>query len=254
MFIQTRITTLALLVIVAITVSCSPRNETIQGSSLLLITLDTTRADLLGCYGGPEWITPNLDRLAREGIRFDQARSVAPVPLPSHATILTGLLPFEHGVRDNATFRLPPEVTTLAERLKAAGYRTAAVMGAFVLHSTFGLDQGFDIYLDVPQHQLTLGTAEDQRRANEVVDEALKILKSSAKTEPFFLWVHFSILILPIILPGPFSTMLSERDSDPGSLRENCSGASTGAKWLSWITKSAVSWTGSAISRRDETS
>lgn len=172
-------------------VGCSDEPAIVEGSSLLLITIDTTRADALGCYGGPEGLTPVLDALAGEGVRFDQARAVAPVTLPSHATIVTGLLPFEHGIRDNATFVLPEDVSTLAERLKEKDYTTLAVMGAFVLHSTFGLDQGFDVYSDVPLRQLTLSAAEDQRRADEVVDEALRLLRSIDGERPFFLWAHF---------------------------------------------------------------
>jgi len=176
----------------------------IQGSSLLLITLDTTRADALGCYGGASWVTRNLDELAKQGVRFTQAWTVAPLTLPSHATILTGLLPFEHGVRDNATFKLSDEVETMAERLKAQGYATYAVMGAFVLHSTFGLDQGFDTYSDVPQRQLTLHEAEDQRSAKEVVDESLKIVKRARKNTPFFMWVHFFDPHFPYRPPADF--------------------------------------------------
>ena len=174
--------------------ACSASSEPdgpLARSSVLLITLDTTRADALGCYGGPQDQTPNLDRLASEGIRFGQARSVAPVTLPAHASMLTGEFPFEHGVRDNATFRLSEKATTLAEHLQSNGYFTAAVMGSFVLHSDFGLDQGFDVYSDVPRRQLEQGSSDDQRRADEVVDEALRILSARDRENPFFLWVHF---------------------------------------------------------------
>ena len=182
---------LLVLTLVGASASCTKGDCELPGSNVLLITLDTTRWDALGCYGGPGLITPNLDRIAVDGVRFDQARTVAPVTLPAHATILTGLYPFEHGVRDNATFRLPGDVATLAERMKAKGYATFAVMGAFVLHSTFGLNQGFDIYSDVPRRRLNLGVAEDQRSASEVVDEALGLLKKAKGEAPFLMWVHF---------------------------------------------------------------
>jgi arylsulfatase A-like enzyme len=161
----------------------------LEKASVVLITLDTTRADAVGCYGGPAGTTPTLDRLAAEGVRFDQARSTCPVTLPAHTSILTGLLPFEHGVRDNGTFRLGDEVTTLAERMRHGGYSTAAVVGAIVLHSDYGLDQGFDVYSDVPRRKLEMDTVEDQRRADEVVDEALRILGDGLEP-PYFLWLH----------------------------------------------------------------
>jgi arylsulfatase A-like enzyme len=201
----------SLLILSSVMVACSQQLEAersgidLAGSNLLLITLDTTRVDALGCYGGPAWVTPNLDRLARNGVRFDQARSVTPITLPSHATILTGLYPFEHGVRDNATFRLPDKIETIAERLKQEGYATCAVSGAFVMHSSFGLDQGFDAYLDVPRRKLNLGVAEDQRTAVEVVDEALKFLENSEKDKPLFLWVHLFDPHFPYQPPKEFA-------------------------------------------------
>src|SRR5262245_45161670 len=98
--------------------------------SVLLVTLDTTRADHIGCYGATEAETPNLDRLAAAGTRFDDARSQVPLTLPSHASILTGLLPPRHGVRGNGLFRLRSDVATLAENLRKRGYSTAAVVSS----------------------------------------------------------------------------------------------------------------------------
>jgi arylsulfatase A-like enzyme len=158
--------------------------------SVLLITLDTTRADALGVYGGPEWATPNLDRVARAGVRFATARAPAPVTLPAHASILTGLFPFQHGVRDNGTFKLPDGANTLAERLQAAGYATAAVPGSFVVDSSFGLAQGFDRYFDLPPDPPG-AASEAERPASEVVALATKWLASVPPERPFFLWVHF---------------------------------------------------------------
>src|SRR5438093_13747451 len=113
----------------------------IPGQNVLLITIDTLRGDALGCYGGPA-ATPVLDRLAREGVRFDFAHAHAVVTLPSHASILTGRYPFEHGLRDNSGYRLPAGFRTAATVLKQGGYATAAFVAGFPLHSRFGLNQG----------------------------------------------------------------------------------------------------------------
>src|SRR5439155_11798603 len=117
----------------------------IPNQNVLLITIDTLRGDALGCYGGPA-ATPALDRLAAEGVRFDFAHAHAVVTLPSHTSILTGLYPFQHGVRDNSGYRLAPNTRTIATLLARAGYATAAFVGAFPVHSRFGLNQGFQAY------------------------------------------------------------------------------------------------------------
>src|SRR6185295_4970959 len=117
----------------------------IAGQNVLLITIDTLRADALGSYGGPA-ATPALDRLAADGVRFDFAHAHGVVTLTSHASILTGQYPFQHGLRDNSGYRLPPDSRTAATLLKQAGYATAAFVAAFPLHSRFGLNQGFDLY------------------------------------------------------------------------------------------------------------
>ena len=116
--------------------------------NLLLVTFDTTRADRLGCYGWTPAATPTIDRLAREGVRFETCIAVAPTTLPSHASILTGLLPFHHGARNNGTHFLPENVPTLAATLAEAEFDTGAVVSAFVLDSRFGLDRGFASYDD----------------------------------------------------------------------------------------------------------
>ena len=119
----------------------------IANQNVLLITIDTLRADALGCYGGPA-VTPALDGLAAVGVRFAFAHAHAVVTLTSHASILTGTYPFQHGIRDNSGYRLPANVRTTATLLKGAGYETAAFVGAFPVHSRFGLNQGFDRYDD----------------------------------------------------------------------------------------------------------
>ena len=118
------------------------------GKNVVLITIDTLRADHLGCYGDARARTPNIDALARDGMRFEQAVSAVPITLPSHSTVMTGLDPPRHGVRSNGTFRLGSEHATLAESLRAHGYATAGVVGAFVLDARYGLSRGFDWYDD----------------------------------------------------------------------------------------------------------
>jgi glucan phosphoethanolaminetransferase (alkaline phosphatase superfamily) len=126
-----------------------------KGRSLLLVTLDTTRADRLGCYGHSRARTPRLDRLAAEGVRFENAFADAPITLPSHVSIFTALYPFEHGVRNNGNFRLLDRFPTLATVLRERGYRTAAFVSSFVLDRGYGLARGFETYDD------TMVAAED---------------------------------------------------------------------------------------------
>ena len=135
-----------------------------EDQNVLLITIDTLRADALGCYGGAA-ATPALDALAARGVRFDFAHAHAVVTLPSHASILTGLYPFQHGIRDNNGYRLRPDTTTLAETLKRAGFATAAFVGAFPLDARFGLPAGFDVYDDAYPESGTLGRIRDARTA-----------------------------------------------------------------------------------------
>jgi arylsulfatase A-like enzyme len=156
--------------------------------NVLLITLDTTRPDYLGCYGGTAAQTPNLDQLAREGLRFAQCNSCSPLTFPSHTSIMTSLYPYVHRARRNGANYLAADNPTLAETLLAAGYRTQAAIASFVLNRQFGLARGFEIYHDVPP---SAGTSPDaERRANVVCDDALGLLRSLAH-ERFFLWVHF---------------------------------------------------------------
>jgi len=160
--------------------------------NVALITLDTTRADRLGAYGYEKTATPHLDRLAREGILFADAVSPAPITLVAHSSILTGLDPHHHGVRNNGQYRLDPSQMTLAEVLKAQGYETAAFVSGFVLDARYGLAQGFDIYDDRTETlpgQPFGGLGE--RHAEAVTDAALGWLGGRAGTKPFFLWVHY---------------------------------------------------------------
>jgi arylsulfatase A-like enzyme len=156
--------------------------------SILLVTIDTLRADRVGAYGDAQARTPHLDALARSGLAFDRAYSPAPLTLPSHTTILTGLLPPAHGVRGNGAFALGPGPPTLAEALRARGLRTAAFVGGFPLSRRFGLDRGFEHYDDRMEKAPGLHFEFAERRASEVVSAARTWL--AAATGPVFVWVH----------------------------------------------------------------
>jgi arylsulfatase A-like enzyme/Tfp pilus assembly protein PilF len=157
--------------------------------NLVLITLDTTRADHLGAWGWKYAKTPNLDALAARGTRFARCDTAAPVTLPSHATILTGLYPPRTGVRDNGTFVLPDRVETVAERLAAHGYDTAAAVSAIVLARRHNLTQGFRIYDDDLGTGYAAGTEVSERQAEVTTASAVAI--AGKLKPPFFLWVHY---------------------------------------------------------------
>ncbi len=169
---------------------------------LVLVTIDTLRADALAAYGGPVE-TPHLDALGARGVRFDVAISPTPLTLPSHASLLTGLDPTRHGIRDNSTFRLDPTIPTLAERFAERGFETAAFVGSAILDRQYGLDRGFGVYGD---RMGADGSRFDaQRPAAEVVDEALAWLASAG--ESFFLWVHVYDPHGPYEPPPPFDVL-----------------------------------------------
>ena len=179
--------------------------------NLVLITLDTTRADRMGAYGNTSVETPSFDRLAREGVLFEQAVSAAPLTLPAHATMFTGKFPPEHGIRDNGGFFLGEEQETLAEILKARGYRTGGFVSAFVLDSKWGVAQGFDTYFDDfdlgKAKQVSLGSI--QRPANEVIDKVIPWLRD-ASGAPFFAWVHLYDAHSPYRPPEPFASKYAD--------------------------------------------
>ncbi len=164
-------------------------------TNLLLITVDTLRADRLGCYDFPAARTPFIDRLAGEGVRCTHATTAAPITLPSHATILTGLYPPAHGVRDNGAYALGQGAVTLAERLHDAGYTTQAFVSALVLNRRYGLDQGFDGYDDDLWSEDAPPTFMIRdRSALKTADRVVPWLEewgSTPDAQPFFVWVHF---------------------------------------------------------------
>jgi choline-sulfatase len=174
--------------------------------NLVVITLDTTRADRLGCYGFRGVETPNIDALARDGIVFDYATATVPLTFPSHSSIFTGLVPPHHGVRDNGGFFLDDARVTLAERLRDKGFATGAFVGAWVLERKWGLAQGFDEYsdrFDLSKYKvISLGTV--QKPGDEVMDGALAWLES-VKQRRFFAWVHLYDPHTPYDPPEPFA-------------------------------------------------
>lgn len=158
--------------------------------SVLLLTLDTTRFDALSCLGGPPGLTPNLDQLASEGILYEQARTVAPTTLPSHASMLTGLYPLRHGLHVNGIDALGETATTVAEQLSAAGVDSAAFVASVVLDESYGLDQGFGQYDQVERPEVKLSAHYERRDAEQMVDAALPwLLERGAR--PYFAWIHF---------------------------------------------------------------
>jgi choline-sulfatase len=180
--------------------------------NIVLISIDTLRADRVGCYGFAGVRTPAIDGLAGRGVRFERCVAQAPLTLPSHTTLLTGMSPVRHGVRDNGGFFAPPELRTLAEVFKDGGYRTGAVVGAYVLDSKWGLDQGFDFYFDRfdTDRQQGFSVADVQRRGGEVVDEAVRWLDRE-KGGPFFLFVHLYDPHTPYDPPPPFRDEYRDR-------------------------------------------
>ena len=179
------------------------------GFNVLLITLDTTRADHLGCYGNQVAETPAIDSLGDRGVIFDHAFTPVPVTLPAHATIMTGLEPFHHGVRGNGQYRLPGECTTLAEILADEGYATAAFVASFAVDRRFGLDQGFEVYDFRVSNEGRAGplSFENERGAGHVTDAALRWLDShdrAGEPAPFFMWVHYYDPHAPYAAPPEF--------------------------------------------------
>jgi arylsulfatase A-like enzyme len=168
--------------------------------SILQISIDTTRADRLGCYGYARGATHNLDRWAAAGVLFENAVTTAPITLPAHTSLLTGLLPRRHGVRDNGIYRVPDDLPTLAATLRQAGYATAGVVGSAILDRQYGLARGFESYDDgVGQGGLAIA----ERNAAAVTDAAIGAARAVHK--PYFLFVHYFDPHAAYAPPAPFS-------------------------------------------------
>lgn len=184
---------------------------------IVLVTIDTLRADHLGCYKYQGGKTPNIDQLAKEGVVFEHAYTPTPITLPAHTSIMTGLYPQSHGVYNNATYYLSPSAVTLAEVLKGAGYRTAAFIGSYVLHSRYGLNQGFQLYNDylphVEQSAKTLHNLYDERKAEETTALAIEWL-SNNRESPCFLWIHYFEPHAPYLPPPVFGLEYKDQPYD----------------------------------------
>lgn len=170
--------------------------------NVLLITMDTTRADRLGCYGYASAQTPNLDALAHNGTRFNDAFTHVPMTRPSHASILTGTLPYHHGIWSNGPYKLEPKWVTLAESFKAAGYKTGGVIASYVLARSFGFSQGFDYFDD---HLREFPGTDPEKIADDVVASANGWIGNEIKP-PFFLWLHFYDPHFPWTPAEPYRT------------------------------------------------
>jgi arylsulfatase A-like enzyme/Flp pilus assembly protein TadD len=190
----------------------------------LFITMDTTRADYLGCYGRTTAQTPHIDRLAREGTLFTRCTTCSPLTLPSHASMMTAVYPYVHGARQNGTGRLAESNVTLAETLKATGFATQATVASFVLNRQFGIAQGFDVYHEVVR-PATGDPRSAERRGDEVCDDALAMLRDLAG-QRFFLWVHFydphfpylSSRISDVLSPLAYADEITFMDAQIGRL------------------------------------
>lgn len=183
---------------------------------IVLVTIDTLRADHVGAYGATSGATPNLDALARRGVVVEEAVVQVPQTRPSHASILTGLLPFQHGLRDNASAPLPRSVPTLASALKKAGYTTAAFIAAYPVSRASGLDSGFDVFDDPfgGDADFLAGAGDrNERPAHEVVDAALSWL-AKPSVGPRFVWLHVFEPHYPYEPAAPFATRYAKSPYD----------------------------------------
>lgn len=186
----------------------------VEGFNVLIITMDTTRADHLGCYGHLGIQTPNIDALARSGVLFANAFTPSPSTLPGHSSIHTGLYPYHHGARANGTFVLSPESRSLAEILRDAGYATGAVISAYVLDSRFGLDQGFDTYDDDLSKGIKHGEHMFRERPAEFTNEKAFAWLDAHADSKFFLWVHYFDPHAPYLPPEPFRSRYQKQPYD----------------------------------------
>ena len=195
--------------------SCtSGSHPSIRPLNLLLVTIDTLRADRLGCYGYSKIETPNLDKIARQGVLFENAVAPAPLTAPSHASMMTGLYPTIHKVRNTGGFVVSPSEITLATLLQERGWDTAAFIGSSVLKRRFGFNQGFSVYDDeMPTNSTGSAQEEPERRAGEVIDRAIKWLEAQSG-KPFFLWVHVYDPHVPYDPPAPFREKYADRPYD----------------------------------------
>lgn len=194
--------------------SCQPHEPVSKTPlNLILVTIDTLRADRVGSYGGPKGLTPNLDKLSARGLTFLDTTAHVPLTVPSHASVMTGIYPNRLGVRDNGGFPLRPEFSTLAEVLSEVGYRTGAFVGSYVLNRRTGISQGFESFGDrFAIGAVNLMPSMLERPAPEVAAEAVEWLETAS--EPFFLWVHFYDPHAPYEAPPAFRDQWPDQPYD----------------------------------------
>ncbi|MFN7966796.1 MAG: sulfatase-like hydrolase/transferase [Acidobacteriota bacterium] len=192
-----------------------PRGLRPEQLNVVVITLDTTRADRLGCYGATSVATPRIDGLAREGVKFENAVSSTPLTLPAHSSLFTARFPAAHGVRDNGGFKLAPDQLTLAEVLSQHGWVAGGFVSAYVLDHRWGIAQGFQTYHDgfdlMAEKKADMGDI--QRRGDETVTAALDWL-AQHKAEKTFTWVHLYDPHAPYDPPEPYASRYAGRDYD----------------------------------------
>lgn len=183
--------------------------------NLIIVTLDTTRADRLGCYGYTRIATPHLDALARTGVLFEQAHAAIPLTLPSHCSIFTGKYPPAHGVRDNGGYFLAESEETLAETLRQQGFATGGFVSAYVLDHRWGIAQGFDRFFDdfdLAKYK-TVSMGDIQRRGDQTLEKAIEWVLDQ-KSRRFFAWIHFYDPHSPYDPPEPYASAYPERPYD----------------------------------------
>lgn len=185
--------------------SSSGKPASASGMNLLVVTLDTTRADALGLYGNPHGVSPNIDRLGRAGIVFRECYTPAPLTLPAHCSLFTGRYPIAHLVRNNGTYVLGDDETTLAEVFKAQGYQTAAVVASFTVASKFGLGQGFDTYDEDFESPSAILNFNAEIGADKVYEKFVRWLDKQSG-QKFFSWVHFYDAHSPYVPHEPVSS------------------------------------------------
>lgn len=189
-----------------------------RGPNILVVTIDTIRADRVGAYGSSVGATPAIDAFAKEGVVFEQAIAPAPLTLPSHTTLFSGFLPFRTGVRVNGTDRVTAKVPLLAEAFADRGYRTAAFVSTLVLKSSSGIGRGFALYDDAfeANNGKDARSFVSERRGDETVGRALAWLAKKAPDQaaPFFLWVHLYDPHAPYAPPAPYAEQFRGREYD----------------------------------------
>jgi arylsulfatase A-like enzyme/Tfp pilus assembly protein PilF len=181
-----------------------------EAPDVVLVTIDTIRADRVGCYGDPSARTPILDGLAARGVRFARALTASPLTLPAHATLMTGVDPPRHGLHDNGLAALPESLPTLAGAFARAGYATGAFVAAGVLDRRFGLDRGFDVYDDRLTAEYVGEYGYPERDAAAVTDAALDWAAGLESGRPYFLWVHYYDPHSPYLSHGTTAANASE--------------------------------------------